>query len=230
MFAAYSLRLPTIPENLIQESIAYLNTINLQEAYDPKEVFSKQDWQAVERFYMETNYTKSKYARIMLTDELKNKIVQGLCNDNPHLFDFISNLRMQVIHDGEAICPHRDNNRQAHLIYPVTKDFSLTEFYSYLNKDPERYVYSLKELSGPIEVHKFRPNTWYLFNNQKVHMVKNNNQVRMALCVDLDASYHNMITKFTAYNIINWNYYPLFKFKINLNVTNGIGKDASIIP
>lgn len=230
MFAAYSLRLPTISENLIQESIDYLSTCNLHEEYDPKEVFSKQDWQAVERFHAETSYTKSKYARIMLADDLKLKILKDLYISNPQLIDLIGNVRMQVIHDGEAICPHRDTHRQSHLIYPVTKDFSLTEFYSFLNKDPERYVYSMKELSGPIEVHKFRPNTWYLFNNQKVHMVKNNNQVRMALCVDLNSSYHNMITKFSSNNIVNWNYYPLFKFKINLNVTNPMGKDSSIVP
>ena len=212
MLAAYPLKIPRLSQALTQELLDHTDSFELESGYDPKQEFSQGDWDACWQFHRETNTKESKYKSFPIPDELQQKIKQEFGDD---IFPFSQvAIRYQIVTGGDALCPHRDSGRRLNILYNLTEDNAITEFYDKLINDDARYVFSMQEIVGPVEVHQFTPHTWYVFNNQRIHLVKNTRKMRVAINVDIDHSFETFYNYFTKRDVINQDYIPLTKLNL----------------
>jgi hypothetical protein len=207
MWSAYPLHLPKLSYQLCQELLSFAKTFILNQAYDPNQEMSDQDWAAFYEFHKQTNSTTSTYKTFQLPFELQQKIKNELA-DQVFPFDKFD-IGVQYITSGDRLVTHRDAGRTLNLIYNLTGDNSITEFYNKKIQDEHRYVFHLEELEGPTEVHCFEKDQWVVFNNQQVHSVINNNKSRIALTVNIDATFDQFIDYFSSKNLIDLTYKPL---------------------
>lgn len=218
MLAAYPLRINKLSSTLEQELLEYASAFVLDTGYDPNQVFSEDDWNACWTFHKETNTKESKYKAFAMPVDLQQKVKTEL-TDDPFPFSWFD-VRFQIVTDGDALCPHRDSGRRLNILYNITEDNAITEFYNKRVADDVRYVFSMQELDGPVEVHCFNPHTWYVFNNQRVHLVKNSRAMRIAVNVDIDRSFEEFYHYFRKRNVIDLDYQPKLHNDVNYSETH----------
>jgi hypothetical protein len=204
MLSAYPLLVKNLSQSLCKQLLDYADSYILNEAYDPNQEMAEADWIAFNKFHEQTQSQPSTYKTFPLAVEYQQKIYNELDNS---VFPFHKfEIEIQYITSGERLCTHRDVGRTLNLIYNLTADQSLTEFYHKKINDQNRYVFALDELEGPTETHCFLPYTWYLFNNQQVHSVINSNQKRIALTLNIDATFQDFLKYFENANLVDYSY------------------------
>lgn len=204
MYSAYPLFIQSLTKPLCEQLLDYAKSYVITQAYDPNKEMSEADWAAFYNFHQQTQSTPSTYKTFELPDSLQEKIKLELsdCVFPFHKFA----IAIQYITSGERLCTHRDAGRTLNLIYNLSEDQSLTEFYENKTSYSNRFVFDLDELHGPIETHCFLSHTWYVFNNQQVHSVINSNQSRIALTVNIDATFQDFLRYFQSKNLVDYSY------------------------
>ncbi len=204
MFSAYPLFIPSLTNQLCEQLIDFAKSFVLAQAYDPNQEMSEADWTAFHNFHRQTQTVPCTYKTFDLPDTLQEQIKLEL-RDCVFPFQQFA-IAMQYITSGQRLCTHRDAGRTLNLIYNLTNDQSITEFYQNHTPQDTRYVFDLDELHGPIETHCFLPHTWYVFNNQQVHSVINAYQSRIALTVNIDATFKDFLKYFENKNLVDFSY------------------------
>ena len=184
MLNCYALNLPKLSDQLVKELLEFAQSNDSASNYDSIKLVDQFNINRWDDFHAKTSTNKSSLITFQMSDDLKIKVHNELFGSQIN-FEKI-NLYFQTVEPNGVLAPHTDPLRKVGLVYNLSADYSTTHFYNDLVNNPNQFIYSVDDVSPPIESITIRPYHWYVFNNFKPHGVTDVTKKRIALTANLD--------------------------------------------
>ena len=189
MLNCYQLKLPTLSTDLENDLLRVGEIFNASDGFNPLSMDEiGKDMQSWVDFHEETKTTLTVYNAYPIPESLHRRIHEEMTDQ---LFPFGEvSFYFQFISGGEHLMPHRDpdpgsGERKASILYNLSADNAITDFYKTSSTDPSKYLYSLHEIEK-IESYQMVPHKWYSFNNAAIHGVSEIYKNRLAITCNLN--------------------------------------------
>ncbi len=128
------------------------------------------------------------YSNWLMTEDLINLIKNDL-SDELYPFSKMS-FYFQYIDKGNMVSVHRDSPRNMSFLYFLYANKGLTHFYKDLVGDPNRWLYDVHEVEGPIQTYQMIHHNWYVMRHDVVHNVTEIDKPRLAIVARFTKDYH----------------------------------------
>jgi hypothetical protein len=128
------------------------------------------------------------YSNWLMTPELIGMIRNDL-TDQLYPFSTVD-FYFQYINNGHTVSAHRDSPRNMSFLYFIYENKGLTHFYKDLVNDPNRWLYDLNEIEGPIQTYQMKQYHWYAMRHDVIHNVTHIDRPRLAIVAEFSKDYH----------------------------------------
>lgn len=193
MLNCYELNLPSLTDDTAKKLLALAESLKINEGFDVINLPQlNKDIAKWINFHEQTNTSRSSYIMFEMTPEF-NSVICNEISDNQFPVSKVK-FYFQLITGGDRLIPHRDPYRTLSMIYNLSSDNAVTQWYNDLTNDPDKYFYNSDELSEPIQTIRMEPFKWYIFNNDQPHGVSEIPRNRIAITSRLNGDFENLPT------------------------------------
>ncbi len=135
-----------------------------------------------------TSQDVGEYCNWLMTEDLINEIRNDLTDE---IYPFSKmDFYFQYMHGGSVIAPHKDSPRNMSFLYMIYENQGVTHFYKDLINQPNRVLFDLNEIEGPIQSYKMKQHHWYVMKHDVIHSVTNVNSVRLQIVGNFTKDFH----------------------------------------